>query len=313
MVKTQTIPVSTVPSGAQVLVDGAPKCTTPCRVDLACTEDHIISVRKAGFEEQDIIIRRQYEKEQVLVRAINSGVNSGMFFNDVGWGVSSGLQSVAAQEQTGHAYSLIPAAVSIRLQPDNPQAEVLGPNAQSKVHKALTAENDPLQFMDVEDESFLEDALESGEQGEVLSWENSQSKIVYAVVPGKAEYDQARLVRPFTIGMDKDGKESLRHHMAYRVGRGEWIVDTSPKYDGPARTAQTQNPGIDRKKMIRALGELKTPPIMEKKKTLSSSESVSTKKHSDGSISRTKRSTSVSAGVSVGPGAVFKILDALDF
>gem|GEM_PF-3764894 len=64
---------------------------------------HLATRRK----QQDVVIKRQYQREKVLINAINSGINAGTFFNDAAWGINSGAQSINHQEATGEACRLV--------------------------------------------------------------------------------------------------------------------------------------------------------------------------------------------------------------
>jgi hypothetical protein len=72
-IATQRIPVSTNPPGAQALVDGKVSCTTPCTVEMARNQDHILTLQKEGYRQQDVPVKREYQSETALVNAINSG------------------------------------------------------------------------------------------------------------------------------------------------------------------------------------------------------------------------------------------------
>lgn len=113
----QSIPVTTNPMGAQVLADGKPACTSPCSVELTRNADHILTFVKPGYMQQDVPVHRKYQAEATMMRAVNRGVQDGQFFNDAGWGLNSGVQSMDSQKETGEAYVLTPATVQLRLTP----------------------------------------------------------------------------------------------------------------------------------------------------------------------------------------------------
>ncbi len=129
----QTVPVSTAPIGAQVLVNGNATCLSPCSVDLPRNRDHIITLLKDGYRQQDVIIKRQYQQEKTVLNALSTGVNQGTFFNNPAMGVMAGVNSIDDQEKTGDAYILQPSAVSVQLVPTNAPS-----NAKAQVTTSAT-------------------------------------------------------------------------------------------------------------------------------------------------------------------------------
>lgn len=113
----QEIPVSSRPIGATVLVDGTPVGTTPTRISLERDKNYMLTLLKDGYEQADIPITRRYQADRVLMSAVQSGVQSALFFKDSGMGVQRGLSSISSQESTGEAYVLEPAAVTVELPP----------------------------------------------------------------------------------------------------------------------------------------------------------------------------------------------------
>lgn len=310
MIKTQAIPVSTNPSGAQVCVDGREKQTTPCTLDLACTQDHILTLTKKGYQQQDIILKRKYQQEKVLLNAINSGINAGSFFNDAAWGINSGVQSINSQEMTGQAYILIPSTVSVCLSPVQGFQQT---TTETEIAQAKSNPISPLSQMDVHDEQLLENALETSETGKTTNWTNNKSRITFAVIPENAIQQGNSLVRNFSLASKFQGRQSYRAYRAYRIGRGEWQVEETVQpekalEDSAERFSPQQ---VNPKKMLSALGEVHWPKY-EKSATLGKTSSSSTHYNSDGSITTRKSSSSVSGSISVSPGAIFKILDALN-
>jgi hypothetical protein len=113
----QDIPVSSNPMGAKIYADGRLFGQTPGNVSLERTRDHILTIVKENYRQEDLMIRRQYQSDRVLMKAVQSGVNSGLFFKDTRMGVNSGFSSISRQEETGEAYILVPPAVMINLIP----------------------------------------------------------------------------------------------------------------------------------------------------------------------------------------------------
>lgn len=117
VVLRQDIPVSTNPMGARILADGKPAGQTPGTVSLERNKDHILTLVKENYQQVDVVINRQYQSNKVLMKAVQSGVNSGLFFKNAGMGMNSGFNSVSNQEATGEAYVLVPPSVAVTLIP----------------------------------------------------------------------------------------------------------------------------------------------------------------------------------------------------
>ena len=113
----QDVPVSTNPMGAKIYVNGKLEGQTPATVSLERTRNHILTLVKENYRQQDVVITKQYQSDKVLMNAVLTGVNSGLFFKDKRMGISSGMSSISRQEETGEAYVLVPPAVSINLVP----------------------------------------------------------------------------------------------------------------------------------------------------------------------------------------------------
>ncbi len=113
----QDVPVSTNPMGAKIYADGQFVGTTPMSVSLERDRNHILTLVKDNFRQEDVIIQKSYQKEKVYLNAISAGVNSGLFFKDPRMGIGSSMSSMSAQEKTGEAYVLVPPAVKVNLTP----------------------------------------------------------------------------------------------------------------------------------------------------------------------------------------------------
>jgi hypothetical protein len=113
----QDIPVTTNPMGAKIFTDGKLAGQTPGTVSLERNRDHILTLVKDDYRQEDVIIRKQYQSDKVFMKAIQSGVNSGLFFKDPRMAVNSGYSSISRQEESGEAYILDPSAVKVTLTP----------------------------------------------------------------------------------------------------------------------------------------------------------------------------------------------------
>jgi hypothetical protein len=113
----QDIPVSTNPMGAKIYANGQLLGETPGTIPLERTRDHIVTLVKENYRQEDVVVKRVYQQDRVLLRAIGSGVDTGLFFKNASMGVTSGLMSMSSQEKTGEAYVLVPPAVKVNLIP----------------------------------------------------------------------------------------------------------------------------------------------------------------------------------------------------
>ncbi|MCE5264763.1 MAG: PEGA domain-containing protein [Deltaproteobacteria bacterium] len=113
----QDIPVSTNPMGAKVYANGQPAGVTPTTVSLERNRSHILTLVKESYRQEDVTIERMYQKDKVYLKAIQSGIHSGLFFKNPAMGVGSSMNSFSAQEESGEAYILSPPAVKVTLTP----------------------------------------------------------------------------------------------------------------------------------------------------------------------------------------------------
>jgi hypothetical protein len=113
----QTVPVSTNPVGAKVYANGQYLGETPTSISLERNRDHVVTLIKENYQQKDVVIRKVYQREQTLLRAVGAGVDAGRFFNDPAMGWSRGLSSMSAQEHSGEAYVLSPSSVVMSLTP----------------------------------------------------------------------------------------------------------------------------------------------------------------------------------------------------
>lgn len=113
----QDIPVTTNPMGARIYTDGKLVGQTPATVSLERNRDHILTLVKDEYRQEDVIVRKQYQSDKVFMKAIQAGVNSGLFFKDPRMAVNSGYSSISNQEESGEAYILEPSAVKVALTP----------------------------------------------------------------------------------------------------------------------------------------------------------------------------------------------------
>lgn len=113
----QDVPVSTNPMGAKIYADGKLVGMTPMSVPLERDRNHILTLIKDDYRQEDVVISKAYQKEKTYLNAISAGVNAGLFFKDPRMGVGSAMSSMSAQEKSGEAFILVPQAVKIDLTP----------------------------------------------------------------------------------------------------------------------------------------------------------------------------------------------------
>lgn len=112
----QSIPVSSVPLGARILVNGQPAGQTPATLDLERTRDHIVTLLLDHYRQEDVIVRHLYQRERTLLKAVQSGLDTGMFFKDARMGLNRSAASMSDQKASGEAFLLEPTAISVTLQ-----------------------------------------------------------------------------------------------------------------------------------------------------------------------------------------------------
>jgi hypothetical protein len=113
-VPKQKIPVSTDPIGAPVYLDGKKTCSSPCSVNPDKQSDHLITIVKEGYAQEEIVLKREFKPD----RAIRDGLISGIIKGGDPEGVASATaKEVDEQERSGEAYVLEPPIVTIKLTP----------------------------------------------------------------------------------------------------------------------------------------------------------------------------------------------------
>jgi len=117
-VATQNIPISSNPSGAQVFADGTQTCTTPCSVELEKTQAHILTLKKAGYQQADVQISQKYDTGGVTRDAVQSGMSSSSMGSSVQGSIAGALITAEQDEASGNAYVLTPSSVVVTLTPE---------------------------------------------------------------------------------------------------------------------------------------------------------------------------------------------------
>lgn len=310
-IKMQSIPVSTNPMGATVYADGKVSCTAPCTVDLPRNADHILTIKKDQFRQQDVIIKRVYQQEKVMMRAVSQGMQSssmsvGSGGDKTAWGVMQGVNSMDSQEQTGDAYVLSPSAVSVRLVPLTPQAnyEVTGSTAPD------------IQSLTDTDRAQISYILESMKSGTSFNWTNAQTGIKYIVKVGETLSGYNAPTRAFVLKMTVHGESSTYDAKASRIGNGKWQIlgngASTSMLTGETPYIETATPAkMDSNAFLKdavKAGAMAAPTVHGgvTGKSGSSSESWN-----GNTYTKKSSQTKVKAGVSVNPAQAVEALDSL--
>ncbi len=187
----QDIPVSTNPMGAKILADGRPAGQTPGTVSLERNRDHILTLVKENYRQVDVAINKQYQSNKVLMKAVQSGINSGSFFKNAGMGINSGFNSISNQEASGEAYVLAPPSVTVNLiplqgQPGSPAGTGQYPAGPSAVNTQSSSANMDIQTQDLIRAGVVAGAAAGASQAKPIEkrWETSSSSRTYTEPDG---------------------------------------------------------------------------------------------------------------------------------
>jgi hypothetical protein len=130
---SQSIPVSSDPSAADILLDGKLVGQTPKTLALKRENNYLITIQKTGFEQQSVAVVKN------IGGAVWGNVLAGGL---VGWGVDAA---------SGAQYNLLPASVSVKLVPVNTAVKGMAvddSNTFVSKLKALDQQHDAKQISD---------------------------------------------------------------------------------------------------------------------------------------------------------------------
>ena len=96
---TQSVPVSSSPLGATLIVDGLSQYTTPCELELKRKRDHMLVFTKPGYHDTTFQLKR------TLSGAVAGNLLAG---GPIGWGVDA---------ISGGQHKLVPPVVHVTLAP----------------------------------------------------------------------------------------------------------------------------------------------------------------------------------------------------
>lgn len=304
----QNIPVSTNPLGAQILVDGKPAGQTPANVELTRNSDHIVTLTKQGYRQEDVTIKRQYQADSTMLNAVNQGVQDGKFFDDAFMGVNSGVGAIEDQKSSGEAYVLTPSTVKVQLTPVGGIAHSDSSHGASHAATPSSEQTDALSVMSEFDHEVLDRVLESGKSGQSRSWKSPQNHWHFKVVPQPAKMMSGTPVRKFSVVATKDGKHLTAVYPAYRENSNDWRIGYPHQVTGAPKTAP-----VDGKKATFDALKAAAAGMGD----IGGSKKVGGSSHSkesfgkDGSYSKTTTKSSTSVGASINPEGAVDLLEKL--
>ncbi|CAG35419.1 PEGA domain-containing protein [Desulfotalea psychrophila] len=309
VVYRQMVPVTTNPMGADVLVDGIASGKTPTSLDLARNQDHILTLTKSGYRQEDVTVKRVYHAEQSVLGAVSRGLSDGKFFDDANMGIQSGISSLETQKTTGEAYTLSPTAVVVTLMPVG--GVVSAPVAVSGEAFAAPSAQSTLNVTEIMtsfDREMLDRALETGRSGQSVQWTNPDSGWHFVVVPHSAGRQEGMVTRDISVVGTKAGRVSKGKYPTYRENRNDWRIG----YPMHTTKALEVAPVNERALLFGAakVGASGLKPIGGEKE-LSHSSHSSESWGADGSHTTTTKSSSTSASVSVNPAGAIDLLEKL--
>ena len=114
-VAMQTIPISSIPTGADVYVDGTYVGKTPTCATLQKNSHHQVTLIKEGFTPQCLTINRIRNEEKLYRKALFRGVNTGLFTKDPAIGATSAIEQIEDEDETGEASELQPHVITLEL------------------------------------------------------------------------------------------------------------------------------------------------------------------------------------------------------
>ena len=113
VIETQTVPVFSDPSGAEVTVDGISKGQTPVSLVLERNKDHMVVVAKEGYKPVAIAVSKNLNPQDLAVKSVLRMTDSGLS-NDA----RNPFEELKISEATGRGYQLQPQVVNVTLQPE---------------------------------------------------------------------------------------------------------------------------------------------------------------------------------------------------
>ena len=138
----QTVPMASVPPGADVLVDGTLVGQTPLKVEMKRKHDHLVTIQKTGYKPESIAVVKD------VGGAVWGNIIAGGL---IGWGVDA---------STGAQYNLTPKTVSVELKPASSSMGSSGSSEASDFVTKLKTLDDMKENKQISDEEYGKARLE---------------------------------------------------------------------------------------------------------------------------------------------------------
>lgn len=330
VVYKQSIPISTDPMGASILVDGQPMGSAPANLELTRNQDHIVTLSKPGYKQEDVTIKRVYQAETAMLNAVSQGVNDAQFFKNDSWGMQSGVNTLEQDKQSGKAYILTPGTVKVRLMPlggiGSAPAPVVAAAPQTSAQSQAPAETqtpapvapvpapvaagpvDVISIMSSFDRELLDRVLEQGRSGDPQNWTSPNNGWQFTVVPDSAQTMEGFPVRTFHVQAAKDGRIVNGKYPAYRENRNDWRIG----YPHDVSSGQPDVAPVNGRAAAFGAAKIATSglkPIGGSTKLGGSSHT--SESFSNGTYTKKTSSTSVKGSVSVDPSSAVDLLEKL--
>lgn len=98
--KNQTVEIMSTPTGADVLVDGQPRGTTPLKTELRRGEAHVVQIQKPGYLTETTMTTTKLNATPILNAVLG------------------GVPGLAVDLATGSATDVVPESVGVSLAPE---------------------------------------------------------------------------------------------------------------------------------------------------------------------------------------------------
>ena len=138
----QTVPMASVPPGADVLVDGTLVGQTPLKVEMKRKNDHLVTIQKTGYKPESVAVVKD------VGGAVWGNIIAGGL---IGWGVDA---------STGAQYNLTPKTVSVELKPESSTEPTSGSGDASEFVTKLQALDALKENKQISDEDYGKARLE---------------------------------------------------------------------------------------------------------------------------------------------------------
>jgi len=133
---TQTMPISSDPDGADVVVNNLVVGTTPTEVELQRKRDHQITIRKEGYAPATVPVLKS------VGGAVWGNILAGGI---IGWGVDAA---------SGAQYNLKPETIFVRLRPLQGRKETVAPDRTAEGIQRLRALDEALEAKTLSNEEY---------------------------------------------------------------------------------------------------------------------------------------------------------------